>query len=106
MLCEAASSYLPGLPDLGWHERVRVCASLVGTAPTEPLETLHLDRQNVATVFGEFVQSDFARSLFISSDIMCVTDYGEIHGMFESVQLVGTNLELKLKQVRSSRLVD
>ena len=42
VLCDDACGYLPALPDLGWHERVRVARSLMGTASIEPLEDVVL----------------------------------------------------------------
>jgi len=52
---------------------------------------------SVALVLTEFVRSDYARQVFNYCRV-AGTDYGQIRGMFESVRLVGTKLELKPKQ--------
>ena len=49
---------------------------------------------NVGVVLTEFVQSDYARQVFNFRRVPG-TDYGTIRGMFQSVQLVSTRLELK-----------
>ncbi|EOD11982.1 hypothetical protein EMIHUDRAFT_120222 [Emiliania huxleyi CCMP1516] len=52
---------------------------------------------SVGVVLTEFVQSDYARAVFNTRRVGG-SDYGQIHGMFDSVRLVGTRLELKPRQ--------
>lgn len=58
---------------------------------------LQLDRDSVALVLSEFVQSNYAMQLFSNAGVQSVTDYGTIPGMFETVRLIDTKVELKLK---------
>lgn len=65
-------------------------------APAEA--RLGLDRDSVALVLSEFVQSDYAMQVFKHAGVQSVTDYGTIPGMFEMVQLIDAKVELKLKR--------
>ena len=65
-------------------------------APAEA--RLGLDRDSVALVLSEFVQSDYATQVFNHAGVQSVTDYGTIPGMFETVRLIDAKVELKLKR--------
>ena len=56
-----------------------------------------LDAESVASVLTEFVESDYARRLCDTCGVGG-TDYGQLGGMFESVRLRGTGIELRLKR--------
>ena len=64
---------------------------------------LEFNRESVALVLTEFVRSDYARQHFnrISAD---GTDYGQVGGMFEQVELVDSKLlVVKLKRAFNER---
>lgn len=73
--------------DRFWEQRRAEC-----DAPA----LLPLDAESVDHVLLEFVRSDFCKQLFDYRSIQ-PTDYGCIHGMFESVKLVDSVLMVKLK---------
>ena len=66
-------------------------------AQTQPPQALELSLDNVAQVLSEFVRSDYARQCFNHVNAQ-PTDYGQIDGMFESVELLNTRLNIKLRQ--------
>ena len=62
----------------------------------------------LAVVLSEFVQSDYARECCNYCNIMPL-DYGQVEGMFESLQRVDTKLVVKMKrsfEQRSVQLLD
>mmetsp|Transcript_10638 Transcript_10638/g.25562 ORF Transcript_10638/g.25562 Transcript_10638/m.25562 type:complete len:169 (+) Transcript_10638:122-628(+) len=89
--------------DVYWEKR-RV--RKVGEKPQQPQATaagvLELNRDNVALVLTEFVQSTYARHVCNHHNVP-PTDYGQIGGMFESVQIVKTTIVLQLKRAFDER---
>ena len=62
----------------------------------------------LAVVLSEFVQSDYARECCNYCNIMPL-DYGQVEGMFESLQRIDTKLVVKLKrnfEQRNVQLLD
>ena len=73
-----------------------------------PAPKAQTDGGSVALVLTEFVRSDYARQLFDYCNVQ-PTDYGQLGGMFESVQLVDTKLVIKLSRAveqRSDKVLD
>lgn len=70
-----------------------------------PLPT---DTSNLDALFAEFCQSDFARTMCTYCNLN-PTDYGKVSGMFESIELVGTQLRVKLRrpfEQRTEKILD
>jgi hypothetical protein len=88
--------------DIWWEER-RARNRKQEPTPSPTLEALQLDRDSVALVLTEFVRSDYARQTCNNCNVMDVMDYGQIDGMFESVRLVNTKIEVKLKRTFGER---
>ena len=89
--------------DIWWEQRRARQRVRAGTAPgaaaaeAEP-PPLPLDQAGVEQVLTEFVQSMYARTIFKMA--RCEpTDYGQIAGMFEFVQLERGGVVLKFKRV-------
>ena len=62
------------------------------------LETLPLDKVHLAQALTEFVESDFVHTMFLYFDIQEVTSYGTLRGVFESVDLNGWTITLRLNR--------
>ena len=72
------------------------------------LETLPLNRDSVVLVVSQFVQSDYCRACCNRLNVDG-TDYGQIEGMFEYVQIAEPKLVLKVKRTfgeRNTALLD
>ena len=72
------------------------------------LDALELNVDSVTLVFKEFVQSDYARQVCNKFNVQ-PTDYGQIQGMFASVQLVDAKLVVRLRSTfdeRNTALLD
>lgn len=103
--------------------RAKAAATVQAAMPAPAADTLELDEDfwwttsmmsdesyhwtppsdsSTAQVLNEFVQSEFARQIFNTCSVS-PTDIGQIRGMFESVRLVGTRLELKLARACQNR---
>ena len=84
------------------NSRVHDLPRLKDRVSSAPLEPLDLNLDTVGTVFGEFVESDYAvgqcNTAYISP-----TDFGQIHGMFDRVELDGARVEVQLKRVFDER---
>ena len=94
--------------DVWWANRrsQNIMQQVPARAPA--LDTLQLDVNSVTIVFKEFVQSDYARQLCNRYNVQ-PTDYGQIQGMFDSVQLVDTKLVVRLSPTfdeRNTALLD
>jgi len=61
------------------------------------LETLPLDKVNLAQALTEFAQSDFVHTMFNYFNVQDVTSYGTWWAIFESVDLNGVTITLRLK---------
>ena len=82
--------------------------SLQAPAAPEQGQAPELDAESVACCLTEFVETDYARRLCDTCNV-APTDYGRLGGMFESVRLRGTTIELKLKrsfEQKSTSLLD
>ena len=101
---EAGNSFVPAadnVHDIWWTQRrarQRVRAGMAQGAPAaKPEPPVALDQAGVEQVLTEFVQSMYAATLF--RNFRCEpTDYGQIAGMFEFVQLERGGVVLKLKR--------
>ena len=74
----------------------------IGRSAVESVDDL------LAVVLSEFVQSDYARECCNYCNIMPL-DYGQVEGMFESLQRTDTKLVVKLKrnfEQRNVQLLD
>ena len=79
-----------------------------GPAPAAESPQCQSVDEMLAVVLSEFVQSDYARECCNYCNIMPL-DYGQVEGMFESLQRVDTKLVVKMKrsfEQRSVQLLD
>ena len=83
--------------DAWWAER-RARNTVGKRREAPPVEALQLDTDTVALVLSEFVDSKYARSVCNHVQIQ-PTDFGQIDGMFDSVQVGEANVVVKLKRV-------
>ena len=81
-------------------------ASQVPSPPALVLEPLPFDEEGVTQALAEFVNSEYALTVFRFRQCS-PTDFGEVFGMFYSVELVGeSKILLRLKQVFDERNTD
>ena len=94
-----------------WEDRrsrnlVGRAQSQVPSPPALVLEPLPFDEEGVTQALAEFVNSEYALTVFRFRQCS-PTDFGEVFGMFYSVELVGeSKILLRLKQVFDERNTD
>ena len=99
-----AAQYAEQAPAAEYAEQVPAAEPVdaIGRPATESVDDL------LAVVLSEFVQSDYARECRNYCNIMPL-DYGQVEGMFESLQRIDTKLVVKLKrnfEQRNVQLLD